>query len=68
MRDENNFTPMDNKTYNRFNNNLSNQNIHDYNTNSNNNLSMVNYQVNNKYNGMINSTNNFDVSANINFA
>ena len=60
MRDENSLTSTDNKTYNRFNNYLSNQNIHNYNTNSNNNLSMVNYQANNKYNLMVYSTNNFD--------
>ena len=60
MRDVNSLTSMDNKTYNRFNNQLSNQNIHNYNTNSNNNLSMVNYQANNKYNVMVNSTTNFD--------
>ena len=54
MRDVNSLTSTDNKTYNRFNNYLSNQNIHNYNTNSNNNLSIVNYQANNKYNVMVN--------------
>ena len=59
LRDVNSFTSTD-KTYNRFNNNISNQNIQNYNTNSN--LSMVNYQANSRFNGMVNSTTNFEGS------